>query len=471
MAIRSLGAGARRRLHGRAEARRAIAALGPAARRDRRSRPGFPPGVLNVVTGFGEEAGDAAGPPPAGPRRHLHRLGRDRPARHGGGGRAHRSRSCSSSAARTPVLVFADADLDRLVEDVADGAFGNSGQVCSACSQLLVEASDRRRAGRAAARRAPPASPSAPAATTATSARSSPTSSTPRSSATSRRRKRAGARLAARRRPPGRSAARLLRRPDHLRRRRPGARIAREEVFGPVLTIDPLRHRGRGARARQRPRLRPRRRRLHPRHLPRPAPRAAARGRLGLDQRLVHRRPAGADRRHQGQRHRPRARAAGDAQLPVDQECRDQAVDSYAAARGSACPLAQALSPLRRRQLLLCGARHDADRGRFAAPARRAQMQWAAARTRSSAHEPLPSVFGHDQGIEAVTTSPCDGSRPRLAARPRPHHGGDQTVHWEQVWPEPPGQPAWRIGYATYRAGDRRVTRRSSGLRVTRSYH
>jgi aldehyde dehydrogenase (NAD+) len=36
------------------------------------------------------------------------------------------------------VLVFEDADLDRLVEDVADGAFGNSGQVCSACSRLLV---------------------------------------------------------------------------------------------------------------------------------------------------------------------------------------------------------------------------------------------------------------------------------------------------------------------------------------------
>src|SRR4029077_7014184 len=42
---------------------------------------------------------------------------------------------------KNPVLVFADADLDRLVEDVADGAFGNSGQVCSACSRILVERS------------------------------------------------------------------------------------------------------------------------------------------------------------------------------------------------------------------------------------------------------------------------------------------------------------------------------------------
>jgi aldehyde dehydrogenase (NAD+) len=42
---------------------------------------------------------------------------------------------------KNPLIVFADADLDRLVEDIADGAFGNSGQVCSACSRILAEAS------------------------------------------------------------------------------------------------------------------------------------------------------------------------------------------------------------------------------------------------------------------------------------------------------------------------------------------
>ena len=42
---------------------------------------------------------------------------------------------------KNAVLVFADADLDRLVEDLADGAFGNSGQVCSAAAKLLVEES------------------------------------------------------------------------------------------------------------------------------------------------------------------------------------------------------------------------------------------------------------------------------------------------------------------------------------------
>ena len=40
---------------------------------------GFPKGVVNVVTGFGEEAGECAGRHPGRPRHHLHRLGRDRP--------------------------------------------------------------------------------------------------------------------------------------------------------------------------------------------------------------------------------------------------------------------------------------------------------------------------------------------------------------------------------------------------------
>ena len=51
--------GARHRLHRRAQARRADAALGAAARRADRARPAFPPGVVNIVTGFGETAGAA----------------------------------------------------------------------------------------------------------------------------------------------------------------------------------------------------------------------------------------------------------------------------------------------------------------------------------------------------------------------------------------------------------------------------
>ena len=53
---------------------------------------------------------------------------------------------------KNAVLVFADADLDRWSSDLIDGAFGNSGQVCSAASKLLVEDEHRRRVGRATAR-------------------------------------------------------------------------------------------------------------------------------------------------------------------------------------------------------------------------------------------------------------------------------------------------------------------------------
>ncbi len=99
---------------------------------------GLPPGVLNVVTGFGDEAGDA-----------LVRHPLVRSVTFTGSVEAGRRVMAAAATGpkpvvlelggKNPVLVFADADLDRLVEDVADGAFGNSGQVCSACSRLLVE--------------------------------------------------------------------------------------------------------------------------------------------------------------------------------------------------------------------------------------------------------------------------------------------------------------------------------------------
>lgn len=99
---------------------------------------GLPPGVVNVVTGFGEEAGEAlvrhplvrgvsfTGSVPTGRRIMAAAALRTLPVVLELGG-------------KNPVLVFADADLECLVEDLADGAFGNSGQVCSAASRLLVE--------------------------------------------------------------------------------------------------------------------------------------------------------------------------------------------------------------------------------------------------------------------------------------------------------------------------------------------
>ena len=101
---------------------------------------GLPPGVFNVVSGTGVEAGEPLV---------CHPLVRS--VTFTGSAATGRRIMAAASAHLTPVvlelggknaiIVFADADLDRLVEDVADGAFGNSGQVCSSCSRILCERS------------------------------------------------------------------------------------------------------------------------------------------------------------------------------------------------------------------------------------------------------------------------------------------------------------------------------------------
>jgi acyl-CoA reductase-like NAD-dependent aldehyde dehydrogenase len=98
---------------------------------------GFPPGVVNVVTGYGEEAGAAL----VG-----HPLVRGVTFT----GSVETGRDVYLSAARgikpvvlelggkNPMIVFPDADLERAVRDAIEGSFGNSGQVCSSSSRLLL---------------------------------------------------------------------------------------------------------------------------------------------------------------------------------------------------------------------------------------------------------------------------------------------------------------------------------------------
>jgi len=101
---------------------------------------GLPPGVFNVVPGFGETAGQALG-------RHL-----DVDAITFTGstavGKLFLKYSAESNmkavslecGGKTPNIVFADApDLDEAAADAAEGIFYNSGQVCDAGSRLLVE--------------------------------------------------------------------------------------------------------------------------------------------------------------------------------------------------------------------------------------------------------------------------------------------------------------------------------------------
>ena len=196
---------------------------------------GIPPGVLNVVTGFGEEAGDALV---------RHPLVRSVTFT----GSVETGRRVMAAAAigpkpvvlelggKNPLIVFADADLDRLVEDLADAAFGNSGQVCSACSRLLVEGPiadelTERLAARASTITVGPGRDDKDIGPLISAEQYSKVMDHVEEA------KRSGARLAI-------GGAR----PEHLNRGYfvqptlfadvdPGLRIMREEVFGPVLTL------------------------------------------------------------------------------------------------------------------------------------------------------------------------------------------------------------------------------------------
>jgi aldehyde dehydrogenase (NAD+) len=99
---------------------------------------GFPPGVVNVVTGLGEEVGEAlvshpnveriafTGGPEAG-RRINEKAARQM------------KRVTMELGGKSPNIVFDDADLEQAVKGVVAGIFAASGQSCVAGSRLLVQ--------------------------------------------------------------------------------------------------------------------------------------------------------------------------------------------------------------------------------------------------------------------------------------------------------------------------------------------
>ncbi len=98
----------------------------------------LPPGALNIVTGYGHEAGDALARHPD--LDHLSFTGS--PA-------IGKLVVCAAAAHHTPVtlelggkspqVVFADADFDAMLPAVVNAIVQNAGQTCSAGSRLLVE--------------------------------------------------------------------------------------------------------------------------------------------------------------------------------------------------------------------------------------------------------------------------------------------------------------------------------------------
>ena len=100
---------------------------------------GFPPGVFNIVTGYGAQAGAALAAHP----------GVDKIAFTGSteigkcileAARGNLKKVTLELGGKSPAIVLEDADLDLAIPGVANAVFFNSGQVCVAGTRLYVQA-------------------------------------------------------------------------------------------------------------------------------------------------------------------------------------------------------------------------------------------------------------------------------------------------------------------------------------------
>ncbi|RWP67268.1 MAG: aldehyde dehydrogenase family protein [Mesorhizobium sp.] len=116
------------------------APLTPLLIADIMNEAGVPPGVVNIVTGTGAEAGAAL----------AEHMGVDKIVFTGStatgqsivrASAGNLKRVSLELGGKSPVIVCADADLDRAVPVAAMSVFANSGQICIAGSRLFVERS------------------------------------------------------------------------------------------------------------------------------------------------------------------------------------------------------------------------------------------------------------------------------------------------------------------------------------------
>ncbi|MEE2769002.1 MAG: aldehyde dehydrogenase [Actinomycetota bacterium] len=100
---------------------------------------GFPPGVVNLITGFGEPCGRALTSHPLVNR--VAFTGGVETARRVVENTAHNFAHLSLElGGKSPILIFDDADLEGAVNGAVAGNFGASGQSCVAGSRVLVQA-------------------------------------------------------------------------------------------------------------------------------------------------------------------------------------------------------------------------------------------------------------------------------------------------------------------------------------------
>lgn len=103
-------------------------------------KTGFPPGVINVLTGYGNEIGDALVSHPKVAK--ISFTGGTKTGKHIYTKAANDlKRVTLELGGKSPNIVFADADQDEAVKGVISGIFAASGQSCIAGSRCLVEKS------------------------------------------------------------------------------------------------------------------------------------------------------------------------------------------------------------------------------------------------------------------------------------------------------------------------------------------
>ncbi|MEP6875521.1 MAG: aldehyde dehydrogenase family protein, partial [Burkholderiales bacterium] len=99
---------------------------------------GFPPGVFNVVTGFGAEVGSPLVDHPL--VRKVTFTGSDTTGRRINEQAARQFKHTSMElGGKSPNIVFADADIDQAAFGAISGIFAATGQTCIAGSRLLVQ--------------------------------------------------------------------------------------------------------------------------------------------------------------------------------------------------------------------------------------------------------------------------------------------------------------------------------------------
>jgi len=101
---------------------------------------GLPEGVLNVVPGYGDAAGEALARHPDVDK--ITFTGSIRTARRllHASAETNLKKLTLELGGKSPQIVFADADVERAVEACFWGIFGNKGEVCNAGSRVLVDA-------------------------------------------------------------------------------------------------------------------------------------------------------------------------------------------------------------------------------------------------------------------------------------------------------------------------------------------